>query len=118
MRFAESRPAAFPVALAGVLILSIAVAWSYAYWTVAVAICATSLLGLAWALMSSGFHADAASVPAYVSAVLMGAWGTAQLAAGTAVAPWLTGRASPAPTDFRHGQTWHRSAPRLQHRDR
>lgn len=92
--FSEARSRSFAIALAAVLILAVAVGFPAAYWSAAVAIDATALLGLAWAFTADSFLVDAASLPACIAIALIAVWGPAQLAAHVSVAPWLTIRAS------------------------
>ncbi len=90
----EHRARSFAIALAGVLILSVAVGFPPAYWPSAVAIDAIALLGLVWALRADSFALDASSLPACVAMALIAVWGPAQLLFGSSVAPWRTARAS------------------------
>jgi O-antigen ligase len=85
---------AFPAALAGALIVSIAVAFSPRYWPIAIALGSISLLGIAWAVTTRGFSFDARSTPALIAVTLLSACGPLQLALHRTMAPWLTGRAS------------------------
>lgn len=89
-----SRSGVFPTALAGVLILGIAVAFSPRYWPVAVAIGAMGLLGVVWAVLAPSFDLRPAAAPACVAMILLAAWGPAQVGLHLTMAPWLTARSS------------------------
>jgi len=90
----DSRARAFSIALACILILSVATAFTSAWWHSALAFGAICLLGIGWALMAGAFQTDAISGPAWAAVTLIAIWGPAQLLAHSTVAPWLTQRES------------------------